>query len=188
MIGYRWCAFGVVLVGACVKRPQSEVAQHSTVDSASQVIEGMRRAITRDGQRVSDIAADSAWVFSARQTVVLKGVHLTFFDDRGGVRSTVTADSGEQLETSDLLELRGNVVAITPGADAKVLKTEHLTFDKASNLIRSDTAYSFTSSSGNGSGQSFETDPDFRRFRSWQPKGYQKGKGFPLPGGKEKKP
>ncbi|MEO8479832.1 MAG: LPS export ABC transporter periplasmic protein LptC [Gemmatimonadota bacterium] len=168
---------------ACVDRPPAPSAPRAAADSANQVIQGMSRSITRDGLRLTDITADSAWVFSASQVIALKTVSLTFFDDRGAVRSTVTADSGEQHENSGLLDLRGNVVAITPGADAKVLKTEHLIFDKSSNLIRSDTAYTFTSPSGNGSGQSFETDPDFRRFRSWQPKGFQKGQGFPLPGG-----
>lgn len=168
---------------ACADRPPAPSTPRAAADSASQVIQGMTRSITRDGLRLTDISADSAWVFSASQVIALKTVRMTFFDDRGAVRSTVTADSGEQHEVSGLLELRGNVVAITPGTDAKILKTEHLIFDKSANLIRSDTAYSFTSPSGNGSGQSFETDPDFRRFRSWQPKGYQKGQGFPLPGG-----
>lgn len=172
-----------VVLTACVDRPPAPTDPRAAADSANQVLQGMTRAITRDGIRLTDVRAESAWVFNASRVVAMKQVALTFFDERGGVRSTVTADSGEQHEGTGLLELRGNVVAITPGADSKVLKTEHLVFDKSSNLIRSDTAYTFTSPSGNGSGQSFETDPDFRRFRSWQPKGFQKGQGFALPGG-----
>lgn len=154
----------------------------ATADTADQVMSGMTRGITRDGIRLTDVQAESAWVYNASDITEMKRIGLTFYDASGNVRSTVTADSGVHFVRTGVLEARGNVVATTPPPDAKVLKTEHLIFDKASNLIRSDTAYTFTSPSGNGSGQSFETDPDFLRFRSWQPRGYQKGQGFLLPG------
>lgn len=154
----------------------------TTVDSVDQIITGMDRTINRDGIRVSDVKADSAWMYDGPQVALMKGVTLVFYDSSGAVRSTVTADSGRHEIRTGLLDVRGNVVATTPAPDSKVLKTEHLIFDKASNLIRSDTSYTFTSAQGNGSGQSFETDTDFRQFRSWQPKGVQKGKGFLLPG------
>jgi LPS export ABC transporter protein LptC len=169
-------------VTACVTGPPpvDQAAQSDTVD---QTITGMTRAITRDGIRLTDVSADSAWVFNVSGLVMMKKVGLTFYDASGAVRSTVIADSGVQYERTGVLDLRGNVVATTPAPNVQVLKTEHLIFDKTANLIRSDTVYSITSPSGNGSGQSFETDPDFRRFRSWQPRGYQKGEGFLLPRG-----
>ncbi len=178
-----WCGglLMLLLIG-CVEGPPP-VDQTVTADTASQILEGMTRSITRDGVRLTDISADTAWVFDATRTVAMSQVHLTFYDSAGAVRSTVTADSGLQYERTGVLDLIGNVVATTPGPAVQVLKTAHLIFDKASNLIRSDSAYTITSPSGNGGGQSFETDPDFRRFRSWQPHGYQKGQGFLLPRG-----
>jgi LPS export ABC transporter protein LptC len=174
-------ALPLLTVQACVERgvtPQ----RAASADTADQVMAGMARSITRDGVRLTDVQAESAWVYNPTDITEMKRVGLTFYDASGNVRSTVTADSGVHFVRTGVLEARGNVIATTPPPGSKILKTEHLIFDKASNLIRSDTSYTFTSPTGNGSGQSFETDPDFQRFRSWQPRGYQKGQGFLLPG------
>jgi len=166
---------------ACAERGVTP-ARGTLADSADQVIEGLETEVTNGGVRVSKVLADSAWVYNARQVTDMKQVTMIFYDDHGGVASTVTADSGKYLSRDGSLEAYGHVVAVTPAPESKTLKTEHLTFDKTARLIRSDSAYTFTSPGGSGAGQSFETDPDFRYLRSWQPKGRQKGKGFLLPG------
>ncbi len=169
------------LAGACVERGVAPSAVASA-DSADQVMVGMAHTITRDGIKSTYLEADSAWVFQAREVTEMKGVRVTFYGPNGAVRSVVTADSGSYEMRSGTLDARGNVIAVTPPPDSGTLKTEHLLFDRATNQITSDTSYTYTSLRGNGSGASFETDPDFRRFRSWQPKGRQRGEGFVLPG------
>jgi LPS export ABC transporter protein LptC len=151
-------------------------------DSANQVMSQMAHTITRDGIKSTYLEADSAWVYNERQMIDLKVVRVTFYTATGSVRSTVTADSGSYNLRDGSLDARGNVIAVTPPPDSSVLRTEHLTFDRLTNLIRSDTAYTYTGTRGAGSGASFETDPDFKRFRSWQPRGRQTGPGFLLPG------
>jgi len=177
----------LVLIGiaaalaACAERGVTP-ARGTVSDSADQVIQGLETEVTNGGVRVSKVIADSAWVYNAQQVTDMKQVTMIFYDQHGAVASTVTADSGIYQTRDGTLEAFGHVVAVTPAPESKTLNTEHLIYDKTARLIRSDSAYTFTSPEGNGSGQSFETDPDFRRIRSWQPKGRQKGRGFLLPG------
>jgi LPS export ABC transporter protein LptC len=172
----------LLMAGACSNERGVTPSRATSADSADQVMEQMAHTLTRDGIKSTYLEADSAWVYNERQVIDLKRVRITFYAATGAVRSTVTADSGTYNLNSGSLEARGHVVAVTPPPDSSTLRTEHLTFDRLSNLIRSDTAYTYSGSRGAGSGASFETDPDFRRFRSWQPRGRQRGEGFLLPG------
>lgn len=167
---------------ACSNERGIPPTRATAADSADQVIERLGHTITRDGIRSTYLEADSAWVYDLRKVIDLKKVRITFYAPTGTVRSTVTADSGTYDINSGSLEAYGHVVAVTPPPDSSTLRTEHLTYDRLSNLIRSDTAYTYTGRRGAGSGASFETDPDFKRFRSWQPRGRQRGEGFLLPG------
>lgn len=180
MRALRWLVVATAFA-ACAERGVTP-SRGTVADSADQVMTQMETEVTRGGVRVTRVQAESAWIFNARQVAEMKQVTMVFYDQSGVITSTVTADSGTYQMRDGSLEARGNVVAVTPAPDAKTLRTEHLTFDKTSRLIRSDTAYTFTSAQGNGSGQSFETDPDFRLIRSWQPRGQQRGQGFLLPG------
>jgi LPS export ABC transporter protein LptC len=175
-------AVGCAAALACSDRGVTPTIRGAVADSADQVMQQMSTEVTRGGVRVTQVQAESAWVFNARQVAELKKVTMVFFDPQGVITSTVTADSGTYRIRDGFLEARGNVVAVTPAPTARTLKTEHLIYDKAAGIIRSDTAYTFTSAEGSGSGMSFETDPDFRRLRSVQPRGRQRGQGFLLPG------
>jgi len=174
----------ILATAACAERGVAP-SQVASADSADQVMAGMAHTITRDGIKSTYLEAESAWVYQSREVTDMKGLRVTFYNENGAVRSVITADSGSYEMRSGTLDARGNVVATTPPPDSGVLKTEHLLFDRATNQITSDTGYTFTSKRGNGSGASFETDPDFRRFRSWQPRGRQRGEGFLLPGQEE---
>jgi LPS export ABC transporter protein LptC len=171
----------IAALTACAERGVTP-GRGTAADSADQVLEAMTTEVTRGGVRVTRVEAESAWVFNDRQVTELKRVTMVFYDENGVITSTVTADSGTYQVRDGSLAARGNVVAVTPAPNAKTLRTEHLVFDKTSKLIRSDTAYTFTSPDGDGSGASFETDTDFRVIRSWQPRGRQRGQGFLLPG------
>ncbi len=149
-------------------------------DTSDYVMDSMHTIVTRDGIRTSEIAADTAWIYQARQLADLKGVQMTFYEPNGAVSSVVTSETGVYQMRDGTLDARGNVIATTPGG--RVLKTERLIFDRIANQIRSDTAYTFTSPSGDGSGMGFITDPDFRRLQTSRARGRQRGPGIVLPG------
>lgn len=164
---------------ACADRGVTP-SRAATADSSDMVLDSMRLIITRDGIQTSVVEADTAWIFNARQVADLKGVRMTFFEPNGRVSSTVTSDSGVYQMRDGTLDARGNVVATNPGG--RVLKTEHLVFDRIANQIRSDTTYTFTSPDGDGRGTGFVTDPDFERLQTSRASGRQRGAGIVLPG------
>lgn len=149
-------------------------------DSADQVMGNMQTSITDDDVRVLDLQADTARVYQARQVADLEMVKVIFYDKDGNKTSTVTSKSGQYTIRDKSLDLRGDVVAVTPAG--KVLHTEHLVYDRIANQVRSDVPFTFTAPEGNGSGASFESDPDFKNIITSRPKGGAKGKGFALPG------
>lgn len=149
-------------------------------DSADQTYKTMSTEITRGGVRVSFVEADSAWVYQARQIADLKTMKVTFFDSSGATISTVTAKTGRYNMRDQSLDARGDVVAVS--SQGRVLKTPHLTYDRAQNVIMSDTTFTSTSPKGDLAGSSFTSDPGFRTVTVIRPKGAAKGAGFVIPG------
>lgn len=182
----RLLVIAAVMLTACGDRG-IEPPPAALGDSADQVMKGMSFNVTTMGVKVSLVEAESAWVYNARQMNDLKKLKVTFYDKvTGKETSVVTADSGSYNKKDQTLDARGNVVATA--ANGKVLKSPHLVYDKVQNMIYSDTAYTFTSPEGTGSGASFTADPDFKQIRSQRMGGRAKGKGFVLPGQEDDKP
>ncbi len=127
-----------------------------------------------------DVYADSAWSYQTRQVVDLTRMTVTMFDSTGAKVSTIVADKGIYHPRQQSLDARGHVVATSTGG--KVLKTEHLVYDRDKNRVSSDTTFTSTSPDGNAAGVSFESDPGFKRVRITQPKLLQKGKGIVIGG------
>lgn len=160
--------------------------QAAVADSADQVMGAMETNITDNNIRVLNLKADTARVYQLRQVADLEKVTVMFFDKSGALTSTVTSKTGSYAIRDKSLDLRGDVVATTPAG--KVLRTEHLVYDRIANQVRSDTAFRFTAPDGDGAGASFESDPDFKNIVTLRLRGGMKGKGFVLPGQEEKKP
>jgi LPS export ABC transporter protein LptC len=170
----------LVLVAACSKDRGVQPRRTAGADSADQVYAGMTTAIVRDGVRQSLVYADSAWMYQARQLFDLKRMTVTMFDSSGARISTIVADKGVYHTREQSLDARGHVVATSSGG--KVLRTEHLIYDKNRDQISSDTFFTSTSPQGNISGAHFEADPGFKNVVVNRMKGLQKGKGIALPG------
>ncbi|MGH7593736.1 MAG: LPS export ABC transporter periplasmic protein LptC [Gemmatimonadales bacterium] len=168
----------IVLLAACRDRG---VAPHrvASADSADQVLDSMTFDVTRDGVKSSRVQAESAWVYQLRQVADLKNMTVTSYDSTGATISTITADRGVYAMRDKNLDARGHVIAHSSGG--RVLKTEHLVYDRIRNLITSDTAFTSTSPKANLSGAWFEADPGFKNVRVTSPKGRGK-QGFVIPG------
>ena len=170
----------VIALAACQSNKGVKPRVTVAVDSADQVYAAMKTTMVRKGIRTSDIVADSAWGYQARQVFDLHHMTVKMFDSTGAMISTITADKGIYKIRDESLDARGNVVATSTGG--KVLKTEHLIFDNRRNLITSDTAFTSTSPQGNVSGAHFEADPGFKNVVINRMKAVQKGKGIAMPG------
>ena len=169
----------LLLVAACTSKGV-QPRPTARPDSADQVYAGMTTEIVRNGVRESQVFADSAWMYQARQLFDLKGLTVTMYDSSGTKISTIVADKGIYHTRDQSLDARGHVVATSLGG--KILKTEHLIYDKKKNEISSDSAFTSTSPQGNASGTSFVSDPGFKHVVVDRMKALQKGKGVLLPG------
>lgn len=159
----------------------------TAADSADQILETMEFNLTTDGVRRTRVVADTAYVYESTQIARLKQVKVTFFDQSGIERSTVTGDSGVYHTRDGSMEAWGHVVGTTP--DGKKLQTEQLKYDSRRHEISSETPFIFDKPGDPGqhlTGNGFVSDPEFANVRATQPKGRevpgQTGGGFLLPG------
>ena len=152
-------------------------------DSADQIMVGMITQLTENGVLRSYVEADTAYLYQNQQTFDLRGLRLRLLDAQGNQTSTLTARQGIYSSLSGKLDARGNVVVETN--DGRRLRTQHLIYDKISNRVESDSAFTYESPTEQGSGSSFRSDIAFQNLEVTNPRGFQKGKGLviPTPGG-----
>jgi LPS export ABC transporter protein LptC len=171
---------GVVVSAACSREGVRPVTETAAADSADQVLFRMSTKITNEGVLRSNIEADTAFIYQRSQTTDLRHFTAQLLDEKGNLKSTLTADRGLYVTYSNKLDARGHVVATT--VDGQKILTEHLIYDKQQNQITIDTTFVYDSKKGHLTGNCMKSDIDFTMVDVCQPKGHQKGKGFLLPG------
>jgi LPS export ABC transporter protein LptC len=164
----------LLLLAACsnagVAPPKASVEDSLSPD---QTMMAMKTYIIRSGVKRSDVEADTAFVNQQTHLANLVGLRVTFFDSSTGRPvSVITSKTGEFNIETNRLDARGNVVATT--SENKILKTEHLVYDKVQDRIHSDTSFTVTGSTENMSGTSFEADPGFKSVLVLRPSGREK--------------
>ena len=158
-------------------RPSTAAA---VADSADQVMFKMSTKITNEGVLRSYVEADTAYIYQRSQIMDLRKFTARLLDEKGNLKSTLTADQGLYITYSNKLDARGHVVITSTDGDR--IQTEHLIYDKMANQVNIDTAFVYDSPKGRLTGNSLVSDIDFNNITVAQPKGRQKGKGFLLPG------
>ncbi len=158
-------------------RPSAATA---VADSADQVMFKMSTKITNEGVLRSYVEADTAYIYQRSQIMDLRKFTARLLDEKGNLKSTLTADQGLYVTYSNKLDARGHVVITSTDGDR--IQTEHLIYDKMANQVTIDTAFVYDSPKGHLTGNSLISDIDFNNVTVGQPKGRQKGKGFLLPG------
>lgn len=149
-------------------------------DTADQVMLKMSTRITNEGVLRSWVEADTAFMYQRSQMMDLRQFTARLLDEKGNLKSTLTADRGLYTTYSNKLDARGHVVITSTDGDK--IRTEHLIYDKQANQVLIDTAFVYDSKKGRLTGNSLRSDIDFTNVTVAQPKGQQKGKGFLLPG------
>lgn len=152
-------------------------------DSADQIIVGMITQLTENGVLRSYVEADTAYLYQNHQTLSLRRLRIRLLGAQGNLTSTLSANQGIYNSLTGRLDARGDVLVETP--DGRRLRTQHLIYDKASNRVESDSAFTFESPTEQGSGSSFRSDIEFKNLEVSNPRGFQKGTGIliPRPGG-----
>ncbi len=169
------------LLGACRERGASPTSTLTAADTADQMLVRMTTVVEDAGQRKNAVAADTAYVYEASQTIELRELTVEFFDPRGNRTATLTGREGTYRMQQRVMEARGDVrVAFT---DGRRLTAETLRYDQAAALVTSDRPFVFERPDGTLRGNGFRSDPEFRDFTVEQPTGEQRdGQGMLLPG------
>lgn len=168
------------LLAACSDPGVRPSTVASVADSADQVMFKMSTKITNEGVLRSYVEADTAYIYQRSQMMDLRRFTARLLDEKGNLKSTLTADQGLYTTYSNKLDARGHVVITTTDGDR--ITTEHLIYDKMANQVHIDTAFVYDSPKGRLTGNDLKSDIDFVNVTVGQPKGRQKGKGFLLPG------
>lgn len=119
---------------------------------------------TENGQRQAVVKYGHMARFNQKKLVKFdQGVQVQFFGENGEIRSTLTADTGELLESTNDITAKGHVHVVS---DTLTLWTEKLYYVQVLEKIRSDTTVRFVTLKGDTLyGTGFESDS---RLRNWQ--------------------
>lgn len=147
-------------------RPLAVVA---AADTADQVIAGFEHHVTSDGIRKARVVADSAYIYTDTQITDLKAVRSTFFGADGREVATLTADQMIYRFQDNSMEAIGDVVV--QATDGRRLTTERLRYDPATDVVSSDSPFTYDARGQHLVGEGFTTDPSFRNVVTQRPRG-----------------
>lgn len=147
-------------------------------DSADQVLVQMSTYITGEGIVRARVRSDTAYMYSGTQSAELRGVHVTFYDERGAETSTLNAREGTYHWRTGEMESRGNVVVVT--TDGRTLRSDVMRYSEARSEVSSDKPFTYDGGANNHlEGEGFTSDPGFRNVVAKHPHGT--GGHFTLP-------
>jgi LPS export ABC transporter protein LptC len=157
-----------VLVSACDSgiKPTATI---TAADTADQVLVNMSHYMTDAGIQRAHVRADTAYFYSASQTVDLRRVHITFYDARGAETSTLTSREGTYRWRTGDMEARGSVLVVR--TDGATLRTEVLRYSQVKSEVTSDKPFVFDEKERHVAGEGFTSDPDFKVVTAIRPKG-----------------
>jgi LPS export ABC transporter protein LptC len=169
-----------MVLGACSESGITPQQSAARADSADQVMTKMMTQLTEKGVLKSNVEADTAYLYQNQQLYDFRVLRIRFLDNQGSTESVLTAQRGLYYGLTGKLDARGKVEVVT--TDGRKLRTEHLVYDKTTQMVESDTTFTYESPTETGTGKSFKSDTKFRNLTIEQPRGFQKGKGVQLPG------
>jgi len=153
--------FALVLaaaLGACdEKSPPPLLEGPSPVDSADKFLIGMETVLTSAGVLRANVTADTAYLFDNDVRLEMHGVQATFFTSQGVKDGLLTSRRARYDQRADSMEAFGDVKLTSLQGD--VLTTPYLKYNKATNKISSDSAFTATGPNHDLTGIGFESDP-----------------------------
>jgi len=102
----------------------------------NQEIEAFTLHESSGGKLVYTLEAQNAYVYDPAQRIDVTGLRVLFYDDVGGINSTLVADDGSIYSQNEDLVARGRVIVRT--SDSTVLTTDSLAWSNQSRLVRTD--------------------------------------------------
>lgn len=167
-------AAAAALAAGCSDAPAPPVATGATVlDSADQVMFGVRTQLVRNGIRSGELLSDTVLVFDQNTRYELRGVRASFFTETGALRGTLTSREGTYNPRTGVVQARGDAVVVT--TDGRRLESPELRYVTAEDQIRSDSSFVLTEPGNRVQGVGFTTDPSLRRVQVFRTTGASGG-------------
>jgi LPS export ABC transporter protein LptC len=102
----------------------------------NQIVEALTLNESSSGKRLYTLEAQKAYVYDPAQRIDVTGLRVLFYDEAGGVGSTLVADEGSIYSRNEDLVARGHVVVRT--SDSTKLETDSLAWSNQRRLVRTD--------------------------------------------------
>jgi len=156
--------FGAGILIGCDDKAQPPVVGGSPlVDSADQVVFGLRFKVSDQGLSRAEVDADTAFFFDDNTRVELRNVGLTFFTTTGARDAYLTSRRGTYLSRTGNMTARDSVVVVTE--EGRRLESQELRYDQVANEISSDSAFVMTEPGRSVAGIGFRSDPNMQNVR-----------------------
>lgn len=168
----------IATLAACEEKVTPPVAKTVVLDTADQVLYGVRTNLTNGGLLRGILLADTALMYDDNTRTELKKVNTTFYTQTGAPNGTLTSLRGTYNIRLGSMEARGNVVVVS--TDGRRLVTQHLKYDPTRNEISSDSAFTLTEPSRTVEGVGFVSDPNMNTVKILRASKYTGGS-VPLP-------
>lgn len=169
----------VLLAAGCEEEGVRPMTTVSAADTADQVLAGFEHFVTSNGVRKVRVQADSAYMYDASQTTLLRDVRAVFYGSDGREVSTLTAAELLYQWQTGSMEAEGDVRVVA--TDGRRLRSDKLVYDSSQEIISTDRAFTFEAPGQYLTGQGFRTDPSFQNIVTQQPRG-RPGSELLLPG------
>ncbi|MCH7992700.1 MAG: LPS export ABC transporter periplasmic protein LptC [Gemmatimonadetes bacterium] len=146
-----------------IKTPVASDAIQSM--EADQIIFGMKSFLTSRGIREGRVEADTAYMYADSAHASLRMMTITFYDELGRERATVTGRTGEWNQETNRMVARGDVVLMI-ASDSSRIESQEIHYDPGLDKVWSDSATVRTLADGSvTSGSAFESDMSFENLR-----------------------
>ncbi len=97
------------------------------------------------------------------------GVYVRFFNNQGAIESELRSNYAVSYEHSDIMEAKENVIVVNKKGET--LNTEHLIWEKKTEMIRTDEFVKITTEDEVIFGHGLESNQDFTKYRIKKIKG-----------------
>lgn len=162
----RCAAMGLtVIVAACSSELSTPLANSDLQAlEADYVAYGMVSFVTARGVREGRVEADTAYVYEASSTAMLRQMSIVFYDEVGNENATVTGDFGDWNQATNRMVARGDVVLLIHGDSSRIQSAE-IFYDPGLERIWSDSLTTRVMSDGAvTTGTAFQSDMAFENI------------------------
>jgi LPS export ABC transporter protein LptC len=128
----------------------------------NQIVEAFTLHESSSGKRQYTLEAQKAYVYDPAQRVDVTGLRVLFYDEAGGINSTLVADEGSIYSRYEDLVARGHVVVRT--SDSTLLMTDSLSWSNQKRLVRTDAELVIETPKGRIQGKGLISDAGLNRI------------------------